>query len=164
MRALVVYESHWGNTELIAEAIAEGIGPEAQALTTTAATPELVAGADLVVAGAPVMAFGLPRESSLAAVARDKKAPRPGDVSHPPLRDWLETLPESHAASASFETRLSWSPLGATSAIDQRLHRAGFHTVAKPGKFVVTGSYGPLRAGEVERAREWGATLAAALR
>src|SRR5690242_1795829 len=95
MRALVVYESHWGNTELIAEAIAEGIGPEAQALTTTAATPELVAGADLLVAGAPVMAFGLPRDSGLEAVARDKKAPRPGDVSHAPLRDWLETLPES---------------------------------------------------------------------
>ena len=164
MKALVVYESHWGNTEEIARAIAAGIGPEAEALTTTEATREVVAEADLVVAGAPVMAFGLPREAGLDAVKRDTKAPRPGDASHPPLREWLEALPHVDAAAASFETRLRWSPGGATGAIEDRLHRAGFRMIAKPRKFVVKGSYGPLGEGELERAREWGATLAATLR
>jgi len=164
MKALVVYESHYGNTEKIAEAIAEGIGPEAEAVNTTEATPDLVAQAELVVAGAPVMAFRLPTDSMLQTLPKDAKAPISPDVSHPSLRDWLETLPASHAAAASFETRLRWSPGGATGAIDERMHKAGFRTIAKAGKFVITGSYGPLREGEVERAREWGATLAAALR
>jgi Flavodoxin domain len=164
MKALVVYESHWGNTAKIAEAIADGIGPDAQAVTTTEATAELVTGADLVVAGAPVMTFRLPTDKMLTDyVAKDKKAPVPGDISHPSLRTWLEALPVHRAAAASFETRLSWSPGSATGAIEERFHKAGFRTIAKPGKFVVKGSYGPLREGEVERAREWGATLAAAL-
>ena len=164
MKAIVVYESHWGNTARIAEAVAEGIGPEARALNTTEATPEVVAEAELLVAGAPVMAFHLPDDSMLEGMTRDIKAPEPPDVSHPSLRDWLDKLPHSQAAAASFETRLRWSPGSATSGIDDRLHRAGFRTIAKPGNFVVKGSYGPLREGEIERAREWGATLAAALR
>jgi hypothetical protein len=164
MKALVVYESHWGNTAEIARAIAEGIGPEARALTTTDATPEVITEADLVVAGAPVMVFSLPSDKSEGYVSKDEKAPFPPDVSHPSLRTWLDALPKHDAAAASFETRLRWSPGGATGAIEERLHRAGYRTIAKPGKFVVKGSYGPLREGEVERAREWGATLAAALR
>jgi len=165
MKALVVYESHYGNTEKIAEAIAEGIGPDARALHTSEATPEIVQTAELVVAGAPVMAFHLPGESMLANLPKDTKAPFPPDMSHPSLREWLDTLPHHQGgAAASFETRLRWSPGGATSAIDDQFHKAGFRTIAKPGKFVVKGSYGPLREGELERAREWGATLAAALR
>ena len=165
MKALVVYESHYGNTERIAAAIAEGIGPEARAVNTSEATPELVEATDLLVAGAPVMAFRLPNESMLSTLPNDVKAPVAPDMSHPSLREWLETLPRHEgAAAASFETRLRWSPGGATGAIDDRLSQAGFRTIAKPGKFVVKGSYGPLREGEVERAREWGATLAAALR
>jgi hypothetical protein len=39
------------------------------------------------------------------------------------------------------------------------LRKAGFVPVAKAAKFVVEGSYGPLRAGELERARQWGADL-----
>lgn len=36
MKAVVVYESLWGNTARIARATAEGIGPEARALSTAA--------------------------------------------------------------------------------------------------------------------------------
>ena len=35
--------------------------------------------------------------------------------------------------------------------------------IARPIGFVVAGRFGPLRDGEVERAREWGAELAKAL-
>jgi len=166
MRAIVVFESHWGNTAAIARAVAEGIGPDAQALTTSEATPEIVAAADLVVAGAPVFAFGLPSEKMLAGTAKDPKAPRPADVSHPTLRTWLEGLPQGDPAAAdvqaaSFETRLWWSPRGATGAIDERLRKAGFRTVARGEKFVVDGTYGPLREGELERARAWGQGLGA---
>jgi hypothetical protein len=160
MNAVVVYESHWGNTETIARAIAEGIGPEARALVTDEATPEVIAEAELVVAGAPVMAFRLPTDGMAQNAALDRKAPVPADVSHPTIRAWLEQLPEHHGFAAAFETRLRWSPGGATGAIDHGLEQAGFKIVAKPEKFVVTGAYGPLRDGETERARAWGAALA----
>jgi hypothetical protein len=65
--------------------------------------------------------------------------------------------------SAAFETGLRWSPGGATGAIDDKLERAGFTRLAKAHRFVVKGSYGPLRDGELERAKEWGSELAAAM-
>ena len=45
MKTVVVYESLWGNTARIARAVAEGIGPEARALSTAEATHAAVAGA-----------------------------------------------------------------------------------------------------------------------
>jgi hypothetical protein len=160
MKAVVVYESHWGNTAAVAHAIAEGIGPDARALTTAEAVGPAVADADLIVAGAPVIAFGLPSERMLAGLSDNPKAPRPPDLDAPSMRAWLEGLPSGHGRSAAFETRIRWSPGGATSAIDRELRRAGYPPIAKPAKFVVTGQFGPLREGETERARRWGAELA----
>ena len=60
MKAVVVYESLWGNTAAIAEGIAAGIGEGTRALSTAEATPDAIAGADLIVAGAPVSASACP--------------------------------------------------------------------------------------------------------
>jgi len=163
MKVIVVYESHWGNTASVAKAIAEGFGAEAQVLTTDEASPSAVADADLIIAGAPVMAFNLPSDRMLAAVADDVKAPSPPDLSHPSMRSWLDRLPAGHGRSAQFETGLRWSPGGATGAIGRKLEDAGFKRLAKGRRFVVKGSYGPLRDGELERAKRWGNELAAAL-
>jgi hypothetical protein len=160
MQAIVVYESHWGNTEAIARAIAEGIGSGARALNTDEAAPDAVAGADLVVAGAPVIAFSLPRGGAATQLERDTKAPRPADVSHPLLRSWLDALPAGHGWYAAFETRIWWSPRGATATIESRLAKAGYRRIGKAERFIVGGAYGPLREGELERARAWGARLA----
>lgn len=161
MKALVVYESLWGNTAAIARAIADGIGPDARAVTTDEATREAVAEADLIVAGAPVLAFSLPTEDIRDKLAADPgKAPTPPDLSHPSMRSWLEALPKGHGRAAAFETRIWWSPRGATGAIDRRLQQAGYRRAAKAQKFVVDGTYGPLRDGELERARRWGMGLA----
>ena len=164
MKAVVVYESLWGNTAAIARAIAEGIGPETQVLTTEAASAETVAEADLVVAGAPVLGFRLATEEMRANVARSEtNAPTPPDLSHPSLRSWLGALPRGHGRSAAFETRIWWSPRGATGDIEAALKRAGYPPVATGEKFVVTGTYGPLREGELDRARRWGSQLAHAV-
>ena len=164
MQAIVVYESHYGNTAAVAEAIAEGIGAGARAMPTSEATPAVVAEADLVVAGSPVMAFNLPSERMRATMAQDRKAPTPPDLSHESLQGWLAGLPLRHGACAAFETRLRFSPGGATGAIERALERAGYRTISKAGKFIVKGAYGPLREGEAERARQWGADLWAAMR
>jgi flavorubredoxin len=164
MKAVVVYESLWGNTAAIARAIAEGIGPQTQALTTEATSAETVATADLVVAGGPVLGFRLAGEAMRESVAQSEaNAPTPPDMSHPSLRAWLDTLPHGHGRSAAFETRIWWSPRGATGDIESRLKRAGYQPIAKAQKFVVTDKYGPLREGELERARRWGAELSQAV-
>lgn len=164
MKAVVVYESHWGNTELVARAIAAGIGPDAEVLTTDEASGPVIAGADLIVAGAPVMAFGLPGDRTLASLQESAhKAPTPPDLSHPSLRSWLADLPGGGGAAAAFETGVRWSPGGATGAIERALRKAGYRTAARGHRFVVTGQYGPLRDGELHKARVWGRELAAAV-
>jgi hypothetical protein len=163
MKAVVVYESHWGNTELVARAIAEGIGQEARALTTDEATGPAMAGVELIAAGAPVIAFALPRDGVQRQLAADVKAPRPADVSHPLLRSWLDGLPAGRGWGAAFETRVWWSLRGATGTIESRLKQAGYRRLARSERFIVSGGYGPLRKGELERAHGWGAALAAAL-
>ena len=161
MKAVVVYESHWGNTEAIARAVAAGIGPEAEALTTDQASGAALMDADLVVAGAPLIAFGLPSDKMRGGVAAESaKAPTPPDLSHPLMSAWLDSLPRGHGRSASFETRMRWSPGGATGAIDRGLAGAGYRPVGKGRRFVVKGKYGPLRDGEIQLARQWGAELA----
>ena len=164
MKAVVVYESHWGNTAAIARAIAEGIGPETRALSTAEASDATIADADLIVAGAPLIAFGLPSDAVLKGMAANAgKDPVPPDLSHPSLRSWLDALPKGSGRSAAFETRIWWSPGGATSAIVHRLESAGYRRIAEPRRFIVKGKYGPLRDGELEKARLWGAELARAM-
>jgi hypothetical protein len=160
MKAIVVYESHWGNTEAVARAIADGIGQGARALTTDEASAEAIADADLVVAGAPVMAFGLPSDRMLRSLEDEVgKAPAPPDLSHESMRSWLDRLPAGRGRSAAFDTRIWWSPGGASGPIDRGLRRAGYQPVDKAHKFIVSGTYGPLRDGELERARRWGIEL-----
>ncbi|MCL5108720.1 MAG: hypothetical protein M1401_07630 [Chloroflexi bacterium] len=161
MRAIVVYESHWGNTAAVGRAIAEGIGPEARALSTAEATGEAIAAAELVVAGAPPLGFRLPTEDTLRGLTAER-SPSPPDLSQPSVRAWLEALPRGNAPAAAFETRIWWSLGSAAKAILQQLERAGYRPIAKPEKFIVKGRYGPLRDGELERARAWGAELARA--
>jgi len=161
MKAVVVYESHWGNTASIARAIAEGLGPDTPVLATDEAPGSALADADLIVAGAPVIAFRLATDSMRERIADDaKNAPDKPDLTHPSMRDWLERIPAGKGLGAAFETRLHWSPGGATGAIERGLGAAGYRRVAKGRKFFVTGSQGPLRDGELEAARAWGSELA----
>jgi flavodoxin len=161
MKAVVVYESLWGNTAAIARAIADGIGPGTPAVTTDAASAETIADADLIVAGAPVLAFSLPTDAMRDNVAKtEADAPIPPDLAHPSMRSWLDSLPAGSGRCAAFETRIWWSLRGATGDIERRLERAGYHVADKAHRFVVKDKYGPLRDGELERARQWGAELA----
>lgn len=161
MKAIVVYESLWGNTATIARAIAEGIGPEAKALTTAEASTEAIANADLIVAGAPLIGFRLPTDSARKSIGRDRKhAQRPPDLSPPSLRSWLAALPKGNGHGAAFETRMRWSPGSATGAIAKGLQGAGYRRIAKDQRFIVKGTYGPLQDGELERAKGWGVELA----
>lgn len=159
MKAVVVYESYWGNTKKIAEAIAEGLGEGAVALPTDQATGDALAGVDLIVAGAPLLGFSLPTEQMREGLPAEtsKGGPAP-DMSHPPLRDFIDALPNGNGRSATFETRIWWSPGSAAKSAGKLLAAKGYPPVANE-RFLVTGRYGPLKDGELERARTWGAGL-----
>jgi flavodoxin len=161
MKAIVVYESHWGNTAAIARAIAEGIGPEAAVLTTSDAVGAALADVDLIVAGAPILGFSLPTEDMLKGLNKEAVAP---DLSHPSMRSWLASLPGGKGRSTAFETRIWWSPGGSTKAILRELEKAGYATLVEAERFIVKDRYGPLKEGELERAKQWGAKLAQAMR
>ena len=176
MRAVVVHESLFGNTARIAEAIAGGIAgarpdAEVECLSLANAAGD-VGRPDLVVAGGPTHFLGITSKQARAMQDRyrrsaaqreptgpDQGRPAPG----PGLREWLAGLSAAvpGARAAAFDTRLD-KPLagGAAPRIAHRLARLGYQLAADPEGFIVEDMAGPLRAGELERARAWGAGLA----
>jgi hypothetical protein len=174
MDVVVVYESVFGNTRVIAEAVADGLrgaDPDARVavLGVAEATPDRIGEAELVVVGGPTHMLGMSRASSRQkamesgdGATRDKEHHEEG-AEGPGIREWLEALPKAPRGrrAAAFDTRLS-NPLagGAARSIARKLRRHGYDVVAKPEGFVVDGAEGPLRAGERDRANAWGAGLA----
>ena len=98
-----------------------------------------------------------------SAVERSDGAPTPPELSRPSLRSWLEGLPVGHGRSAVFDTRIGWSPSFGTGKVKDELAKRGYRPLVKPHKFIVTGTYGPLREGQLELARAWGSELAEAM-
>jgi hypothetical protein len=164
MKAVVVYESLWGSTAAVAHAIADGIGPDAQAICTDEATATVMAEADLIVAGAPLLGFSLATDKMRDGIRSNPgRPPAPPDLSHPSMRSWLGALPPGSGRCAAFETRLRLSPGSAMAEIEKGLERAGYRRVVEAQRFIVKGKFGPLRDGELEKARLWGAELARAM-
>jgi flavodoxin len=169
MTALVVYESMYGNTRAIAEAVAEGLG-DAQALTVHEASDHARPG-DLLVVGGPTHVHGMAshRSREMAVEAAEKNGGahvEPDATEKPGLREWLHDLPGGeHAKAAAFDTRFDksqWVTGAASRGIAKRLRRRGYDIVSRES-FLVSESEGPLAEGELDRAREWGATLATLL-
>ncbi len=170
MHALVVYESMYGNTHAVAEAIAGGLRPlgEVRVVPVHAATRDVVAWADLVVVGGPTHVHGLTRSSTRKSAI--EATTKPGselsldpDAEGPGVRDWLGSLAKvDHKRGAAFDTRIDGPALltgRASGGIASGLRRRGFTLVAKPESYLVD-KQSKLVAGEVERAAQWGARLA----
>ena len=170
MRALVVYESMFGNTHLIADNIADGLCSDFEVTLAPAAeaTWDLVADADLLVAGAPTHMHGLSSRSTRrmavqAAAKDDSGLQMDADADRPGMRDWLRDLGHRDVLAAAFDTRLNGVPAftgRASRPIARLLKRHGRRLVAAPESFLV-GSQNTLLDGEAARARRWGMTLGA---
>lgn len=164
MRARVVYESMFGNTAAIAEAIAQGLREHADVeVLNVAAAGECPAPAvSLLVVGGPTHAFGLSRPQTRRDAAKHTDAPIATDIG---VREWLDAAvpaPPGHRAAA-FGTKIAkppWLPGSAARGIGKRLRRLGYALADEPVDFLVEDTTGPLRAGELERARIWAARIA----
>lgn len=167
MRALVIYESMFGNTQRVAEAIAEGLRPNFEVALREVghAEPELD-GVDLLIVGGPIHAWSMTRESTRKG-AHDQAEGTPIVSTGPGIREFLAELhdatPEHPVAAAAFDTaiRTRWFPVGsAAKPAAKQLSKHGYRLVAKPEHFYVSDTRGPLIDGELERAQAWASELA----
>lgn len=153
MKALVVYDTFFGNTEQIARTIAEALG--AEAVKADSVTSEQLAGLDLLVVGSPTRAF-----SASPHTKAFLKSLAPGALNGVKVTafDTRITIEDSKSGFLTIMMKLfGWAAKG----IAKRLTGKGGVLAAEPEGFAVLDSEGPLKAGELERAAEWGRRLAA---
>ncbi len=175
MDVAIVYESMFGNSHAIAEAIAEGIqesDPQAKVtvLRVIEAGMDRIARADLLIVGGPTHMRGMSTELTRRKGLEEAASVRgwgPGRASEEPaagpgVREWLEKMPLARKGklAAAFDTRDGYRLAGgAAHHIARWLQFNGYDLVAPPEGFIVWGTEGPLRHGEREKAKVWGARV-----
>jgi hypothetical protein len=162
MRSLVVYESWFGNTRRIAEKIAAALAEEGEVDVVAVDDPQpSFQHLDLIVLGAPTHVHGLSGRRSREAAVEQRGA---GGQTGIGARGWIDRLPLAGSPPvAVFDTRAHKPALlvgSAAHGMASRLRRRGYRLATEPESFFVEGTPGPLEHGELERAEEWGKTLA----
>jgi flavodoxin I len=158
MKALVIFDSFFGNTEKIARAVAGGMAQSAEVNATRVGDlpADHLAGVELLVVGSPTRGF---RASPL-------------------IKEYLKNLPKGSLQGvrvAAFDTGFSAQKVKeinnfvlnllvpifgyAAKPISSQLVSKGGALACDPQGFFVRESEGPLEDGELERAAEWGRRL-----
>jgi len=147
MKALIVYDSFFGNTEQIAKAIA-GVIDGSKVLRVREVKPLDVESVDLLIVGSPTRGF------------RASEA----------IQAFIQAIPENTLKGmkvAVFDTRLPASDVGrglrlimkmggyAAPRIASALKKKGGTLAVPPEGFLVKDREGPLKEGELERATNW---------
>ncbi len=157
MKALVVYDSVFGNTEKVAQAMGEALAAHADVTTCRVGdvTPEQLTGIDILVVGSPTRAFN----------------------ATPATTKWLRSLVKNSLQGvkvAAFDTRFNPEEVNskvlnvmvkvfgyAAKPIGDKLSKKGGDLHLAPEGFFVLGTEGPLKEGELERAAAWAQKLLA---
>jgi hypothetical protein len=169
MRALVIYESMYGNTHTVASHIGDGLRSryDVTIVPVGDATADMVAEADLIVCGGPTHAHAMTssfsRQSAIDAADKDHSELSVDPAAKGPgLRDWFQGIGHHDTAAAAFDTRID-GPAAltgrASKGIARRLRGRRFRLVTSPESFLVD-KKNHLLPGEEDRATRWGATLA----
>ncbi len=170
VRAVIIYESMFGNTHAIADAIAKGL----ESLDNVVVVPvgeagrERLGDADLLVVGGPTHFHGMSRTGTRKGAVATARNPKNDlvldhDAQGPGVRDWLRSLGHGHTKFATFDTRFKGPAVlrgRASKVMSRRLRRHGYEIVARPESFFVT-LKNHVEPGEEARAQEWGKRLAA---
>jgi flavodoxin I len=142
MKTLIIYDSGYGNTEIIARAIGDASPGEVQVLRVSQVNTGDWEAVDLLIIGSPTHG-ALPTEAVQGLI----------DRMGPPAREGVK--------AATFDTRLTWGFLDrwggfAAPKMAESLKEKGWTLVGEPGGFFVKGlKKGPLKRGEAERAAAW---------
>jgi hypothetical protein len=165
MRALVAYESMFGNTERVARAVAAGLrleGVDTTIVNVATSEPVDLTDVDLLVVGAPTHGFSLSRRATRHDAVRQggrDEAERAG------MREWLGTLDDAERPllAATFDTRVTkvrYLPASASRRAARELTQHGHRMVSTPMGFLVQDVSGPLESREVDRAIAWSRRVA----
>lgn len=161
MKAMVIYDSAYGNTARIAETIGDALqraasSADVQIHQASDVQPDQFRGLDLLVVGSPTQRF------------------RPTAATS----DFLKRIPDNSLTGtkiATFDTRFTEEKIKsiglvlsafvgvfgyAAKPIAEQLTQKGGEMVAPPEGFYVTDMEGPLLAGEQERAADWARKMA----
>jgi hypothetical protein len=163
--ALVVVESVFGNTRAVADAVAEGMrdaGAHVEVVEVTGAAAVLPDGVELLVVGGPTHAFSMSRPSTRADALKQAHGPNGAATAGTGIREWIAAaVPDGGVRVVTFDTRVRKAliPGSAARSAAKALAERGFERAARGETFWVEDTPGPLRPGEVERAREWGRKL-----
>ena len=155
MKALIIYESFFSNTEKIAKVIGEGFDSSVEVNVRKVSNVkfEQLKGIDLLIVGAPTRAF----------------RPSPG------IAKFLKSIPAKSlqgVKAASFDTRIALEDIKlrflktmvklfgyAAEPISKKLRKKGAEIIAEPEGFCVNDTEGPLKENELQRARDWAKIL-----
>lgn len=144
MKALIVYDSTYGNTEKIAKAIGAALTGEVKVLRAGEVNPAELNAFDLLVIGSPTY----------------------GGRPMPSVAELLNKIPESAIKGkniAAFDTRIPTKLAKifgyAADRIAKNLKEKGGNLVVPGEGFFVNGKEGPLKEGELERAASWAKEL-----
>lgn len=150
MNILIVYDSRYGNTEKVAQAIAGGFAPSHAVTLMRAGDVNAAAltSTDLLIVGSPTH----------------------GGRATPAIQEFINKIPAGglkNVRVTAFDTRFSASEKGfglrllmrlvgyAAGRIAKSLQAKGGHLVASPDGFIVEDKEGPLKEGELTRAADW---------
>jgi len=150
MKALIVYDSVYGNTEKVARAIAGAItlSDGVKIMRVSDANPSELVSIDFLIVGSPTH----------------------GGRPTPAVKGFLNKIPADalkEVGVASFDTRISGKDKGigirmltavlgyAAGRITNTLKSKGGYVAAPPEGFIVEDKEGPLKQGELERAAGW---------
>jgi flavodoxin len=158
MKVLIVYDSYFGNTEEVAQAMGDALRPkvEVEVRRVAEVQPEQVTGLDVLIVGSPTRAFS-PTQA---------------------IKQFVISIPRhglDGVKVAAFDTRIAVEETGprflallvkvfgyAAKPISVRLEKKGGEQAASPEGFIVEGTEGPLKEGELERATAWAQQVVAA--
>lgn len=166
-KALVVYETFFGNTRKVAEAVGAGLEDRFDVTVVDVLDAKPSPGdVALLVVGGPIHAFSMSRQATREeALKQAAKLGVPVSAHATGIREWLDQLGSTtaHPAAAAFDTavRVGWFTVGSAAAAELATLKArGYEVQLRPQHFHVKDVDGPLLAGELERATEWGRVLA----
>lgn len=155
MKAMIIYDSFFGNTEQVAQAIGKALDAQAEVdiRRVTEVQPARFADLDVLIVGSPTRAFS----------------------PSPDIKTFLKTLPGQALDGVkvtAFDTRISLDDVDsailppmvklfgyAAEPIAKQLKRKGGSLVLPSEGFFVNGTEGPMKEGELERAATWARQL-----
>lgn len=148
MKTLIVYDSYYGNTKKMAEELKKGIEGEVVVLNASDAIKENIKEVDYLIIGSPTRAFSA--TSNIKKFIKNNKKTN-FDKMKIAVFDTRMNVDEAPKILKFLASKFGF----ATNKMEKWLLKAGGKIAIKSEGFFVTEIQGPLKEGEIDRAKTW---------